>query len=111
MPEFQFSGTEALYRKIDSVLLQMKTLKRELPLEVANWRSENLGSKYPAPFTTQKRRILSIKQRIWNRGRGSARVSLKRRKRGYTRRPILREGLYDELKSRVMELVNKAVQW
>jgi hypothetical protein len=112
MFEAQFTGADALIKKLDAVSRQIHSLQTYVPREVADWRSENLGSKYPAPFTTKRRRVLKVRQRIFSRGRGSLRKNLKRRrKRGYARRPVLREGLWDELKKRVIELVHETVKW
>jgi hypothetical protein len=111
MFDAQFTGADAVLEKIDGVLRQVHSLQTYVPHEVADWRSENLGSKYPAPFTTKRRRILKVRQRIWNRGIGSAGKGAKRRRRGYARRPVLREGLWAALKERVIKLVHETVRW
>lgn len=112
MFDAQLTGVDALMKKFDVVLHQMHSLQTYVPRAVADWRSENLGSKYPAPFTTQRRRVLKVRQRIWNRGRGSVRKNLKRRRRrGASRRPILRAGLWDQLTKRVIDLVQETVRW
>ena len=112
MFEAQFTGADALMKKINVVLRQVHSLQTYVPHEVADWRSENLGSQYPAPFVTKRRRVLKVKQRIWNRGRGSVRKDLKRRRRrGYSRRPVLRAGLWDALKERMIKLVHETVRW
>ena len=74
-----------------------------------------MNSRYPTPQIIRRGRRLRVTKRIWNRGRGKAplhpRPKHRRRRRGYSRRPVLRQELYEQLKRRMINLVTETVRW
>jgi hypothetical protein len=74
-----------------------------------------MHSRYPTPQITRRGRWLRVSKRIYNRGRGKAaahpRPKRRRRRKGYSRRPVLRPELYEQLKERMINLVEETVQW
>jgi hypothetical protein len=111
MFDVKLEGVDELVKKLDIVINKTHSLQYTMPREYEDWRSEDMHSRYPHPLVTKRRRITRIFQRIYQRGPGSTPKHKRRRRRGYSRRPVLRPGLYDQLKQRMIDLVNETVQW
>ena len=115
------------------MLDHMQDALRGLPIDMANemteWQSADMHRSWPYTKIRRRRRIRTV---IWPRGIGrskhSFRLSMKpgrraRVNRGFLRaqtmarrtkqggRPILRDELFDALRQRMVELMQKSLTW
>jgi hypothetical protein len=108
-------GADAVVKNLDAVINKIHSLQTYMPREYADWRTDDMNSRYPDAHVSRRGRTLRLSQRIYNRGRGSAakhpRPKKQRRRRGYSRRPVLRSGLFLALKTRMVDLLRETVQW
>ena len=115
MFDITLTGVDALLKKFDVVTAQVHSLQYTIPREFEAWRTDDMNSRYPTPQITHRGRTLRVTKRIWNRGRGKAplhpRPKRRRRRKGYSRRKVLRPELYDRLKERMIHLVTETVRW
>ena len=114
MFDLKLTGVDALLKKLDAVTAQVHSLQYTIPREFEDWRTQDMNSRYPTPQIIRRGRRLRVTKRIWNRGRGKAPKHPRpkhRRGRGYSRRPVLRSELYEQLKERMINLVEETVQW
>ena len=114
MFEVKLTGVDALLTKLDAVANQVHSLQYTIPRAFMDWRTEDMNSRYPNPQVIRRGRWLRVTKRIWNRGRGKAPKHPRpkqRRRRGHSRRPVLRPELLQQLKRRMINLVNETVRW
>jgi hypothetical protein len=114
MFDVTLTGFDALLKTFDAVAARVHSLQYTIPREFEDWRTQDMHSRYPTPQIIRRGRRLRVTKRIWNRGRGKAARHPRpkhRRRRGYSRRPVLRPELYEQLKERMINLVNETVQW
>ena len=115
MFDVTLTGVDALLKKFDAVAAQVHSLQYTIPREFEDWRTQDMHSRYPTPQIIRRGRRLRVTKRIWNRGRGKAPQASAPEapppRRGYSRRPVLRPELYEQLKERMINLVQETVQW
>ena len=101
MFDVKLTGVDALLKKFDAVAAQVNSLQYTIPREFDDWRTENMNSRYPTPQIIRRgRRLRRHQAHLESRSRlGREHPRPKhRRRRGYSRRPMLREELYEQLK-------------
>ena len=86
-----------------------------MPREFEDWRTRGHAQPLSDPQIIRRGRRLRVTKRIWQprprqgreriRGRSAAAAA------GYSRRPVLRPELYEQLKERMIDLVEETVQW
>jgi hypothetical protein len=115
MFDVTLTGVDALLKTFDALAARIHSLQYTIPREFEHWRTQDMHSRYPTPQIIRRGRWLRVSKRIYNRGRGKAaahpRPKRRRRRKGYSRRPVLRPELYEQLKERMINLVEETVQW